>query len=57
MADDEIVLKHPDVDGELTFTRDYEDDPFWPSKLAQVAVYEKSGWKRQIKSKPSGGEK
>jgi hypothetical protein len=53
MADEKITLEHPDFDEDLEFVQAGEDDPFWPSKLAQVAVYEQSGWKRKAKAKPA----
>jgi hypothetical protein len=56
-ADEEIVLEHPDFDEDLTYTRAGEDDPFWDARLAQIAVYEQSGWKRKAKSKASSDEK
>lgn len=57
MADEEIVLTNPDFDEDLTFAKAGDDDPFWPSRLAQVAVYEQAGWKRKAKSKPASDEK
>jgi hypothetical protein len=57
MADEEIVLQHPDFDEDLEFVQAGEDDPFWPSKLTQIAVYEQAGWKRKAKAKPSSETK